>query len=88
MEYEVRYDDFIVTKSTENVLTNKCSSISFENTGSDPAVINGNIPLLVGDVREFNNLANEKIMNTFKITFTTSVAPKIVIIRKFSKPLR
>lgn len=85
MEYEVRYDDLIVTQSTENVQTLRCSSISFYNKGSDAAVLNGNIPLEAGATQEFNNLPYEKIVAPFKVVFLTSVSPKVVIIRKFTK---
>lgn len=86
--YEVRYDDYIITQSILNALTNGCSSISFYNKGSDAAVINGNIPLEAGATQEFNNLPNEKIVDPFKVVFLTSVSPKIVVVRKFTKLVR
>jgi len=81
---KVRYDDFLVIENTLNVVTDNCNSITFENIGTDNATILDNIPLLPGEIRQFNNFPGEIIPDPFKIRFADSDPDKqILVIREF-----
>lgn len=89
MEYEVTYEDEAIATSTGGISSKGANSICFENTGNDNAVLNGNIPLNVGERREYTNLPNVKINKVWKITFAGTVpTQKVLIERGFIKAKR
>lgn len=88
MKYSVTYRNFLVAQSTQNVPNNGCSSCTFINTGSDAVLLDNSIPLAPGDEFEYSNLPNEVIEKPFSIVFLTAVAPKVLVIQKYTKLLK
>jgi len=86
--YETYIKAEIVSESTPNFDPEGCTSISFENLGTDDATINGSIPLNANDPgRDFNYLPNQYIKQPFSIAFAGAAATtqKILIIKTFTR---
>lgn len=82
--YKIKYRFDIITESVMGYDVKGASSVTFINTGSDNATINNIIPLLATEERNFNNLPNCKIVDPFRITFSSTTAPKILVIMTHS----
>lgn len=89
MQYDIYYKSEIISVSTPNVDPEGCTSITFENLGTDDATINQAIPLLASDApREFNNLPYVKIKSMFQLTFSGVGTQKVLVTRGFTKQVK
>jgi len=84
-----RYEKKGVSYKTELITTSQqvnsegCNCISFENIGNDDATLKNDIPLKVANVaREFNNDSECIIQDNFRIKFAGNSTNKMVLVIK------
>ncbi|MFZ4402272.1 MAG: hypothetical protein ACOYO1_19730 [Bacteroidales bacterium] len=83
--YTAFYQSEIITENMK-VISNKCSSISFELLGTSTATIDNVIPLTTDKIREFTEESNIIIEHDFALNFDNAdVDKKCLVVRTFYK---
>jgi len=84
-KYTAYYESEII-RENQKVVSNKCSSISFELLGTSTATIDSVIPLTTDKIREFTEEANVIIIHDFSVIFNDADADKqCLVVRTFYK---
>tara|TARA_R110000868_G_scaffold119499_3_gene317214 strand:+ start:1554 stop:1802 length:249 start_codon:yes stop_codon:yes gene_type:complete len=78
----INYKIDFLTFNRNQYVKSDCGDITFFNNGTDNVVINGSITLTTGQSLTISANYNEIDRTIYYITFPTSVAPQITILRK------